>query len=424
MLNYEKSLFTINGKHLMEKDVTPVRYIIDDLISAGVHILAGSPKIGKSWLSLWLCLSVANGTDVWGFKTHKGGVLYMALEDSENRLQSRLKKLNMPVPDSIHFSFTASDLDTGLLGQLEEFIFRYPDTSLIVIDTLQKIRGSIKEGTLYANDCKEIGLIKAFADKYNIAIVLVHHAKKGFEFDPQDSISGTNGIAGTADSNLILKRHARYESVAVLSVSGRDITSREMKLSLNEINCVWEKLSDTFEEKESERLSKMIRAFLEKEKTFVGTATELCNKLGEMFHENFSANSLGKKLNSYQVVMKKYNIVYDSTRLHDKRQISLTLNLPEETAKEPDDSGTDGSVSADGTAPAHDVSQFGLSEETDFKEGQVISEILPNEDNFADKYEPYTIGIEDAKVRQIHQSRPLFYEDNDLTGETFTITMD
>ena len=90
MLNYERSLSTINGNHLMERDVTPVRYIIDDLISVGVHILAGSPKIGKSWMSLWLCLSVANGTDVWEFKTHKGGVLYMALEDSENRLQTRL----------------------------------------------------------------------------------------------------------------------------------------------------------------------------------------------------------------------------------------------------------------------------------------------------------------------------------------------
>lgn len=160
MLNYERSLSTINGKHLMEKDVKPVKFIIDDLLSAGVHLLVGSPKIGKSWLSLWLCLSVANGTDVWGVKTHKGGVLYMTLEDNESRLQSRLKKLNMPVPDNIHFALTANDLDNGLLKQLEEFMLEYPDTSLIVIDTLQKIRGSMKEGTLYANDCKEMGLIR------------------------------------------------------------------------------------------------------------------------------------------------------------------------------------------------------------------------------------------------------------------------
>ena len=75
MMNYNTSLSTINGKHLMEEELKPIRYIIDDMISAGVHILAGSPKIGKSWMSLWLCLSVANGTDVWDFKAHKGGVL-------------------------------------------------------------------------------------------------------------------------------------------------------------------------------------------------------------------------------------------------------------------------------------------------------------------------------------------------------------
>lgn len=337
MLNYERSLLTINGKHLMEKDVKPVKFIIDDLLSAGVHLLVGSPKIGKSWLSLWLCLSVANGTDVWGFKTHKGGVLYMTLEDNESRLQSRLKKLNMPVPDNIHFALTASDLDNGLLKQLEEFMLEYPDTSLIVIDTLQKIRGSMKEGTLYANDCKEMGLIREFADKYNIAVVLVHHAKKGFEPDPQDSISGTNGIAGSADINFVLKKHNRFDSVAVLSVSSRVCNSRELHLSFNDINCVWEKLTDSFEEKESERLSKMLRTFLEKEKSFVGTATELCERLREMFHEDFSANGLGKKLSTYQIVMKKYGVEYKNSRTHESRQISLSLNLPEEDTKEPDD---------------------------------------------------------------------------------------
>ena len=105
---------------------------------------------------------------------------------------------------------------------------------------------------------------------------------------------------------------------------------------MNEINCIWEKLSDTFEEKESERLSKMLRALLEKEKTFAGTATELCDKLKAMFHESFTANSLGKKLNCYRAVMKKYDIVYDNTRLHDKRQISLQLDLPENETKESD----------------------------------------------------------------------------------------
>ena len=290
-----------------------------------------------------------------------------------------------------------------------------PDTSLIVIDTMQKVRGSFKEGTLYANDCKEMGLIKAFADKYNIAVVLVHHAKKGFELDPQDSISGTNGIAGTADSNLVLKRHSRYESVAVLSVSGRDVTAREIHLSMNEINCVWEKLLDTYEEKESERVSKMIKNFLEKEKSFVGTATELCARLNEMYHESFAANSLGKKLNCYRIVMKKYGINYDNTRLHDKRQISLTLNLPREESKEPDDLAENVSLSNKETALSTDESQCISKDEFEFKEGQIYRERL-------DMSKPTKEESDYTHSEQIHHKLRKA-EDEKFSGESFSFRM-
>lgn len=425
MMNYNTSLSTINGKHLMEEELKPIRYIIDDMISAGVHILAGSPKIGKSWMSLWLCLSVANGTDVWDFKTHKGGVLYMALEDSPNRLQSRLRKLNMPVPDNIHFTLTASDLDSGLLDQLENFMQEHPDTSLIVIDTFQKIRGSLKESSLYANDCKEMALLKAFADKHNIAVVLVHHSKKGSESDPQDSISGTNGIAGSADNNLILKRHSRYESVAVLSILGRDVTSRELHLSMNDINCVWEKLADTFEQKESERLSKMLRALLEKEKTFVGTATELCDKLKAMFHESFAANSLGKKLSCYRAVMKKYDIVYDNTRLHDKRQISLKLNIPEDETKEPDELKTDDLVLHEEVVQETDEPDCIPEGEIEFAEGEVFRERLvmykPEKEDSEDEYIPKSSKANDYHGEQIH--KPYMMDSDEFPRNSFSIRM-
>ena len=426
MMNYERSLSTINGKHLMEKDVKPVRYIVDDLIPAGVLMLAGSPKIGKSWMSLWLCLSVANGTDVWDLKSHKCDVLYMALEDSENRLQTRLRKLNMPVPENIHFALTSGDLDSGLLYQLDDFMCNHPGTGLIVIDIFQKIRGNLKEGTLYANDCKEMALLKAFADKHNIAVVLVHHAKKGSESDPQDSISGTNGIAGSADNNLILKRHSRYESVAVLSILGRDVTSRELHLSMNDINCVWEKLADTFEQKESERLSKMLRALLEKEKTFVGTATELCDKLKAMFHESFAANSLGKKLSCYRAVMKKYDIVYDNNRLHDKRQISLKLNIPEDETKEPDDLKTDDSVLHEEVVQESDELDCIPKGEIEFAEGQIFRERLvmykPEKEDSEDEYIPRSSKANDYHGEQIHH-KPRTMDGEEFPRNSFLIRM-
>lgn len=426
MMNYNTSLSVINGKHLMEKELTPVRYIIDDMISAGVHILAGSPKIGKSWMSLWLCLSVANGTDVWDFKTHKGGVLYMALEDSPNRLQSRLRKLNMPVPDNIHFTLTASDLDSGLLDQLENFMQEHPDTSLIVIDTFQKIRGSLKESSLYANDCKEMGLIKAFADKHNIAIILVHHAKKGFEMDPQDSISGTNGIAGTADTNLILKRHSRYESLAVFSIGGRDVTAREMQLLLRDTDCIWEKILDSQAEKDEQRIPKLIKAFLEKEKTFVGTATELCHKLKELFNEDFSANSLGKTLSKCQFVLVKQGIIYDNSRNHDKRQISLTLANPEMEQKESDDLTADELVlneefdSKNGELGHTSIDEVEHTYEQVHRERLVMYE--PEKKNFEDEFTPSSGGVNEVQSEQVHH-RPRTIDGEAFVGDTFSFKM-
>ena len=426
MMNYNTSLSVINGKHLMEKELTPVRYIIDDMISAGVHILAGSPKIGKSWMSLWLCLSVANGTDVWDFKTHKGGVLYMALEDSPNRLQSRLRKLNMPVPDNIHFTLTASDLDSGLLDQLENFMQEHPDTSLIVIDTFQKIRGSLKESSLYANDCKEMGLIKAFADKHNIAIILVHHAKKGFEMDPQDSISGTNGIAGTADTNLILKRHSRYESLAVFSIGGRDVTAREMQLLLRDTDCIWEKILDSQVEKDEQRIPKLIKAFLEKEKTFVGTATELCHKLKELFNEDFSANSLGKTLSKCQFVLVKQGIIYDNSRNHDKRQISLTLANPEMEQKESDDLTADELVlneefdSKNGELGHTSIDEVEHTYEQVHRERLVMYE--PEKKNFEDEFTPSSDGVNEVQSEQVHH-RPRTIDGEAFVGDTFSFKM-
>ena len=426
MMNYERSLSTINGKHLMEKDVKPVRYIVDDLIPAGVLMLAGSPKIGKSWMSLWLCLSVANGTDVWELKSHKCDVLYMALEDSESRLQTRLRKLNMPVPENIHFTLTSGDLDSGLLDQLDDFICNYPDTGLIVIDVFQKIRGSLKESSLYANDCKEMGLIKAFADKHNIAIILVHHAKKGFEMDPQDSISGTNGIAGTADTNLILKRHSRYESLAVFSISGRDVTAREMQLWLKDADCIWEKVLDSQMEKDEQRIPKLIKDFLEKEKTFVGTATELCCKLKEMFNEDFSANSLGKTLNKCQFVLMKQGIIYDNTRNHDKRQISLTLDNPEKEQKESDDLMADELVlneeldSKDGELGHTSI------DEVEHTYGQVHRERLvmyePEKKNFEDEFTPSSGGVNEVQSEQVHHG-PRTMDGEEFVGDTFSFKM-
>lgn len=73
---------TINAEELLSCPMPPTRFIIDQLLPQGLHILAGATKIGKSWLALALCLCVVKGEALWSFAAQKCGVLYLCLSVS------------------------------------------------------------------------------------------------------------------------------------------------------------------------------------------------------------------------------------------------------------------------------------------------------------------------------------------------------
>lgn len=114
MPNNQQRLNTIDGASLMSKPFVPLPFIVDALLSQGLHILAGSPKVGKSWLALWLALTVAKGESVWGMPVRQGTTLYLCLEDSQLRIQNRLLNITEDAPPTVHFSteaaFLAGDL--------------------------------------------------------------------------------------------------------------------------------------------------------------------------------------------------------------------------------------------------------------------------------------------------------------------------
>jgi len=97
-------LKTITGEELMHAELPPLRMVVHRLIPQGLHILAGAPKTGKSWLTLWLCLQVSKGEPVWELSTEKGTVLYLCLEDSLGRIQERTFDLTDHAPQDIHFA--------------------------------------------------------------------------------------------------------------------------------------------------------------------------------------------------------------------------------------------------------------------------------------------------------------------------------
>ena len=121
-------LNTIDGAFLMSQPLRPPNFVVDTLIAQGLHILAGSPKVGKSWLALWLAVTVAKGEPVWGMVVRRGTTLYLCLEDSVLRIQNRLFEITEDAPDSVHFCMECAPIGQGLEEQVETFLAAHPDT--------------------------------------------------------------------------------------------------------------------------------------------------------------------------------------------------------------------------------------------------------------------------------------------------------
>ena len=125
-------LDTIDGETLMSLPMEPPNFVVDSRLSQGLHILAGAPKVGKSWLALWLATTIAKGEPVWGLQTRQGTTLYLCLEDSRRRIQNRLFSITDEVPASVHFCTESSILEKGLEEQLTQFLEEHPNTVLIM----------------------------------------------------------------------------------------------------------------------------------------------------------------------------------------------------------------------------------------------------------------------------------------------------
>ena len=167
-MNYEKLPKTISAEELLSTPLPPVKWIIPDFLPAGLALFAGPSKAGKSWLTLWLCLQIAQGNPVWDREIEPRTVIYFSLEDTFNRLQSRIFQLidGGDAPERLILQTECPSIGQGLEEQVEALVHTYHDVGLIVIDTLQKVRLSDGNGGMYVNDYKEAGTLKKIADIY------------------------------------------------------------------------------------------------------------------------------------------------------------------------------------------------------------------------------------------------------------------
>ena len=297
--------------------------IIEGLLTAGTYILAGAPKLGKSFLVMQLAWHVSTGEAIWNMPVKQGSVLYLALEDDMRRLQDRLYRMfGAEATDKLHFSVYSQSIGNGLIPQLQHFIEEQPDTRLIIIDTLQKVREVTKEQYSYAGDYAAIAELKKISDKHAVCILLVHHTRKQQADDGFDMISGTSGLMGAADGALLLRKERRTANTASLEISGRDQQDQKLYLKRNEESLCWELESmETEVWKEApEPILERLASFLDFCGQWSGSPTELVQALGV----DMKANALTLKLNiNAGRLLDEYGISYKSSRTHSGRRIEL-----------------------------------------------------------------------------------------------------
>ena len=229
---------------------------------------------------------------------------------------------------SVFFSVQAKLLSDGLDGQLEYFVREHPDTKLIVLDTLQKVREASGEAYSYRDDYQIIGQLKQLADRFKLCMLVVHHTRKSPANDEFDRISGTTGIYGCADGAFVLSKERRTDNTATLSISGRDQPDQCLHLVRNEETLQWNfDHADTelYKEPPDPLLEKVAALVTEEHPTWQGSATELIAGLGL----ELKPNALAMRLNVRAAKLKNdYGIRYENTRTHAGRIITLTKISP------------------------------------------------------------------------------------------------
>ncbi len=300
--------------------------VIEGLLYQGTYLFVGSPKIGKSFFMAQLAYHVSTGTPLWDYPVKKGTVLYLALEDDYRRLQERMYRMfGTDSTENLYFSVSSKPLGNGLTDQLSGFIREHPDTTLVIIDTLQKIREVDSDSYSYAKDYEIINQLKQFSDSWEICLLLVHHTRKQKSSDNFDMISGTNGLLGCADGAFMLYKENRTSNKATLEISGRDQQDQKIHLIRDEEKLCWnfEKAETELWKEPPEPLLECIANLVTEENpTWQGTATELIEKLGL----DMKPNVVSLKLNvNAGRLMNDYSIRYTNKRNHSGRMIFFSL---------------------------------------------------------------------------------------------------
>jgi RecA-family ATPase len=220
----------------------PLKIVIPHLISSGLTILAGAPKIGKSWLVLSWAGAAANSGYLFGSKEMKAAkcpTLYISMEDTERSLNYRMHILQQQDGFASSDNLLLATDWTGGTAALRAFLSQNRQIQFVIIDTLGMF-ADIQDFNDYTETRTKVSAIKRIADDFDIAILAVHHAKKGANAagsaggDWMDAALGSQGLVGTSDATFILQRPDRDKFEGVIRSTGRSVIDYRANLVMQD----------------------------------------------------------------------------------------------------------------------------------------------------------------------------------------------
>ena len=323
------TLEVVDGETLADMRLPPTRFCVEGLLPQGVTVLGGAAKIGKSWMVLDLCISVAAGVPFFHLQTTQGTVLYLCLEDTLSRVQNRLNSITDSPPASLFFAVSAGTIADSLCEQIQNFKDEHPALALVAIDTFQIVRGNAPDVS-YADDYADVRKLKELADALNISLLLIHHLRKQGDSDPVNRLSGTTGLSGAVDAIFILQKENREGAEARLICTGRDIEQRELRLIFSKESCRWDCTADSMDAPETVlplELEQFVR-FMKEQVYFSGSNTKLAESLNRYWGTSILPKTLKQKMNRWRYVLEDCGVFYESKRSNGIRTVTVNYVPP------------------------------------------------------------------------------------------------
>ena len=248
-------LDNFTASELLEMELPPLEYVVEDVIPEGTSLLAAAPKIGKSILCLNIAVAVAMGGKALGkADVTPGRVLYVDLDGNKRGMQRRLQKLlhgeskadtrralerlditrEFPRVDR-----EATDPKADAVRRLEWYLKRFPDTALVIVDTLADIRPKTSgQRNMYETDREALTPFRSICEEHGASSIFIHHTNKSTATDPLEHVSGSTGLTSAVD-NVLVMRKERGQHDAELQVVPREENESTLALEFDGQLVTW-----------------------------------------------------------------------------------------------------------------------------------------------------------------------------------------